>query len=246
MAIGVLLMILAYFDFVPLFLSKIVELSITFTNSYIKWIASIEAFVIKDIPLSFSLLIASYFIVFTSIIWFKKPNFTKMIIALVSVLIFQILFVTTNWQYEDKNELIVFNAKRSTIIGERMGKKVTLCTNDTLRENGFEKKMIQSYVTANFCEINKFKSITNTIYFNNNKILIIDKSSIYNNTMNPDIIILRDSPKVNLERLLSYIKPKIIIADASNYKSYITAWKLTCTKEKIPFHSTYEKGFYKL
>ena len=163
-----------------------------------------------------------------------------------SLLIFQIIFVTTNWQSENKKELIVFNTKRNTIIGERMGKKVVLYSNDTLREKGFEKKMIQSYVTANFCEINKSNSITNTIYFNNNKILIIDKSSIYKNTMNPDIIILRDSPKVNLERLLSSIKPKIIIADASNYKTYITTWKQTCTKQKIPFHSTYEKGFYKL
>ena len=246
MAIGVLLMLLAYFDFAPLFLSKIVELSITFTNAYIKWIASIETFVIKDIPLSFSLLVASYLLVFSWIIWFKKPDFTKIILALGSVLIFQILFVTTNWQSENKKELIVFNAKRNTIIGERIGKKVTLYTSEALTENSFEKKMIQSYATANFCKITKSKSITNAIYFNNNKILIIDKSSIYKNIMTPDIIILRGSPKVNLERLLSSIKPKIIIADASNYKSYVMAWKKTCAKEKIPFHSTYEKGFYKL
>ena len=246
MAIGVLLMLLAYFDIVPLFFSKMVELSITFTNAYIKWIASIETFVIKDIPLSFSLLIASYLIVFSWIIWFKKPSFTKITLALASVLIFQVLFITTNCQSENKNELIVFNAKRNTIIGERMGKKIILFTSQVLTENSFEKKMIQSYAIANFCKISKSKSITNTVYFNSNKILIIDKSSIYKNTMNPDVIILRESPKVNLERLLSFIKPKIIIADASNYKSYITIWKQTCTKEKIPFHSTYEKGFYKL
>ncbi|MFM9987866.1 hypothetical protein [Flavobacterium sp.] len=106
--------------------------------------------------------------------------------------------------------------------------------------------MIQSYATANFCEISKSKSIVNTIYFNNNKILIIDKSSIYRKNMNPDVIILRESPKINLERLFTNIHPKLIIADASNYKSYITIWKKTCAKEKIPFHSTYEKGFYKL
>ncbi|WP_394759464.1 hypothetical protein [Flavobacterium sp.] len=142
--------------------------------------------------------------------------------------------------------MIVFNAKRKTILGERIGKKVTLYTNDTLRENGFEKKMIQSYVTANFCEINNSKLLTNTIYFDNNKILIIDESGVYKNPVNPDIIILRNSPKANLERLLSEIRPRLIIADASNYKSYVAAWKKTCKKEKIPFHSTYEKGFYKL
>ncbi|WP_134343536.1 ComEC/Rec2 family competence protein [Flavobacterium psychrophilum] len=246
MAIGVLLMILAYFDFVPVLLSKTVALSITFTNTYINWIASIETFVIKNIPLNFWLLIASYLVIFSCIIWFKKPNFTKIILALGSILIFQILFVTTNWQSEIKKELIVFNARKSTIIGKRIGKKIMLYTNNGLTENGFEKKMIQTYATANFCGISNCKPITNTLYFNKNKILIIDKSNIYKKTMNADIIILRESPKINLERLLSSIKPKIIIADASNYKSYVTNWKQTCAKEKVPFHSTYEKGFYKL
>lgn len=246
MALGVLLMFLAYFDFVPVFLSKIVELSIAVTNSFIKWIASIETFIIKDIPLSFSLLVISYLIIFSWIIWFKKPSFTKLILALVSVFLFQLLFVATNWEEQNKKDFIVFNAKRNTIIGERIGKKVTIYTNDTLQENSFEKKMIQSYITANFCELNNTKSLINISYFNKTKILIVDKSGAYNTSIKPDVIILRDSPKVNLERLLSKIHPIVIIADASNYKSYISVWEQTCRKEKIPFHSTYEKGFYKL
>ncbi|WP_394759463.1 ComEC/Rec2 family competence protein [Flavobacterium sp.] len=89
MALGVILMFLAYFDFVPVFLSKIVEISITITNTFIKWIASIETFVVQNIPLSFSLLIVSYLIIFSWIIWFKKPSFTKIVIGLSSVLLFQ-------------------------------------------------------------------------------------------------------------------------------------------------------------
>jgi competence protein ComEC len=38
----------------------------------------------------------------------------------------------------------------------------------------------------------------------------------------------------------------VIVADASNYVSYKKLWKETCAKEKIPFHDTSEKGFYKL
>ena len=46
--------------------------------------------------------------------------------------------------------------------------------------------------------------------------------------------------------LLQTYQPKGIVADASNYKSYKKLWKATCEKEKIPFHDTSEKGFYKL
>jgi competence protein ComEC len=41
-------------------------------------------------------------------------------------------------------------------------------------------------------------------------------------------------------------QPTQIIADGSNYKSYISRWKASCGKAKIPFHATGEKGFYRL
>ena len=60
------------------------------------------------------------------------------------------------------------------------------------------------------------------------------------------IIILINSPKVNLERLFISWKPQQVVVDGSNFKSYVKLWKATCRKEKIPFHDTSEKGFYKL
>ena len=246
MAFGVLMMILVYFDFVWIYLLKIVEISISIMNGFIKWIASIETFVIKDIPLNFSLLIASYFIIFSFIIWLMKPTFNKFAFTTIGVLTFQILFVTNQWSEEKKKELIVFNVKNNSILATRNGKKITLFTSDSLMNDSFEMKMIQSYVTANFCKIKVVEKLQNTLHFNHKKILIIDKFNIYKTTIKPDIIILRNSPKINLERLLLEIKPKCIIADASNYKSYVSTWKASCLKEKILFHSTYEKGFYGL
>lgn len=123
---------------------------------------------------------------------------------------------------------------KKTIIAERNGKDITLLTNDTLSENSFEKKMIQSYATGNFCKLQRFDSIRNCHFFKNNKILIVDKISIFNTSLKPDIIVMRSSPKVNLERLLLNMKPKMIVADASNYKSYVSAWKASCAKEN-PF-----------
>jgi competence protein ComEC len=69
---------------------------------------------------------------------------------------------------------------------------------------------------------------------------------IYPKNINPDILVLTQSPKINLDRFLQTIKPKMIVADASNYKTNIAYWKATCIKKKIPFHATGEKGFYKL
>ena len=57
----------------------------------------------------------------------------------------------------------------------------------------------------------------------------------YSEKIKPDILIITHSPKLNLERLLNVCKPKEIIADGSNYKSYVRSWEATCRKEKPPF-----------
>lgn len=87
--------------------------------------------------------------------------------------------------------------------------------------------------------------LKNVCYFNHNKVLVIDSLGIYSQGISPDVLLLTQSPKLNLERLLATVKPKIIVADGSNYKSYIALWKATCLKQKIPFHATVEKGFYR-
>ena len=68
---------------------------------------------------------------------------------------------------------------------------------------------------------------------------------VYPKNIHPDVLLLTQSPKLNLDRLLQTIKPKIIVADASNYKSIQKKWRATCSQQKIPFHSTNEKGFLK-
>ena len=62
----------------------------------------------------------------------------------------------------------------------------------------------------------------------------------------PDIILLIENPKINLERVIIDLQPKIIIADKSNSYYRIKKWAATCKDAKIPFHATAEKGFYKL
>jgi competence protein ComEC len=45
---------------------------------------------------------------------------------------------------------------------------------------------------------------------------------------------------------LNDLHPKIIIADASNSYAIQKMWSMTCIKKNIPFHSTSEKGYYRL
>ncbi|MCH7523634.1 MAG: hypothetical protein IIC74_01160 [Bacteroidetes bacterium] len=59
-----------------------------------------------------------------------------------------------------------------------------------------------------------------------------------------DIILLRNSPKINLERLIDSLQPELIISDGSNYKTYQERWSKTCEVQKILFHQTGKKGAF--
>ncbi|HJR99404.1 MAG TPA: hypothetical protein VJ780_00600, partial [Flavobacterium sp.] len=85
-----------------------------------------------------------------------------------------------------------------------------------------------------------------TAYFKENKILILDSAGVFIKNSKPDIILLTQSPKINIERMLLSLQPKLVIADGSNYKSLLAQWEMSCKKQKIPFHATAEKGYFQL
>ena len=246
MALGVFVMVLAAFDFVPLIPAKILEYSIYFLNKTINWVASFEQFIIKDIPFNWQILLSLYLLIVAVIIWFKKPTYHKLAFALIALFLFQTTFIVTRWNNQNQAEWVVFNIKKNTLITERTGEKVVAFCNDNIRKEIATNPTLKSYLIANFSSISNQKKVQNVFYFKDKKILILDSLGVYAKNINPDIIVITQSPKLNLERLLQTYKPEIIVADASNFKTYIKVWEATCRKEKIPFHATGEKGFYRL
>ncbi len=246
MALGVLVMVLAAFDFVPLFLAKSLEWSIFILNKIINAIASLEQFIIQDIPFNWQLLVSVYLLLIATIIWFKKPSFNRLALTLIAIIIFQITYFETHRRIQIQSELVIFNAKKNTMIAERKGKNITFYANDSLLKTASKNKTLASYAMGNFSSLKSKKSLQNLIYYNGNKILIVDSLGVYPKDIHPDIVLFTQSPKINLERFLQTTKPKFVLADASNYRTIQKLWKATCLKQKIPFHATAEKGFYRL
>lgn len=246
MIAGVVVMIYAGFSSVPLVLVKPFEWSIYYLDKIINAIASLEQFIIRNISFNYSLLIGSYLLIFTVVIWLKKPNFTKLILVLISIIGLQIAYFNTNWIVQNQHEWIVFNIKKASVITERSGNQVAVFTDKNNLKTVAKNNTINAYLIGNFSKIKSVESIRNTYFFKGKKILILDSLGIYPKNIQPDILLLSQSPKINLERMLQTVKPKIIIADASNHKGIQKNWKVTCAKQKIPFQATAEKGFYKI
>ncbi len=246
MVLGVLVMVLAAFGYVPFFLAKPLEWSIYYLNKIINSIASLEQFIIHNISFNYSLLISSYLLIIAVIIWLKKPAFNKLILVLITIVILQISFLQNRYAIQNQQEWVVFNLKKNTLITERNGNVVSLYANDSILKISRKNTILNSYLVGNFSDVKTKRRIQNIAFFNGKKILILDSLSIYPKNIKPDILLLTQSPKINLERLFQTVRPKMVVADASNYKTIQKFWKATCIKQKIPFHATGEKGFYKL
>jgi competence protein ComEC len=245
MATGIVVLLVSSSTTVPDFLVQFLDKLLQLMNYFIHKIASIDTFTFQNIPFSKEMLWFCYLMIFAIIFWSFKPNLKRFSFAMSSVILVQLLFIYQKNEVENSSEGLVFNQKKNSVLSERIGSKVTFFAHDSLLTHIDENITFQSYLVGNFATLQSKKPIENLLYIHDKKIMVIDSSGIYNPKINPDILIIRQSPKINLERLLQTMKPKVIIADGSNFKTYSKRWEATCLKQKIPFHNTHEKGFYK-
>lgn len=240
MGLGVATMLPAVFGTVSLLLVKPLEWLVLLLNRIIGGIASYEQFIFEEIAFNRWMMLTLYLVIVSVVVWLKQPDYKKAMLVSGSVIVFQLANIGTHWQTETTKQWIAFNARKATLIAQRNGKRLTVLSSEK-----HENKALRSYATAYFVSEIQRDSLQNVAYFGDKKILIIDNRGIYP-VAHPDVLYLRQSPKINLERLLQRMRPKVIVADASNYKSYSTLWEATCQKNKIPFHNISEMGYFEL
>jgi len=245
LALGVIVMVLAAFDVIFMPLLKVLESSIVLLNKIIAWVASLEDFIFRDIPLNSEMMWSCYVLICSFVLWFKKPTYQKLVVGLCAVVVLQLVTFHAKYNSQKQSELIVFHKKGTTLITERQGNQVNVYSHDSLPQNTNNTIALKSYVVANFCTIANQKHLSNTLFFNNKKILIMDAAAAYTQEK-PDVLILVNSPKINLERLFKVWKPQQVVVDGSNFKTYSKAWQITCAKQNIPFHDTAAMGYYRL
>ncbi len=239
---GIIVLALNFiYNELAIFAGKFLEFLIECMNGFINWIASFKTLVIKDIPFTLLLMLSLYAVIIFGVLWGFKKDYKRMIAMLCAILSFQIIYTTTKWQADNSEAFVVFNNYNNSLTVHKQHNIITFYTNDSLAK---ENLNIKAYTKGSFTDSISIMPLQNTLWYKQNKILVIDSLGCYSSTIKPDVVLLTHSPKVNLERLLDSISPKTVIADATNYKSYIARWEATCRKKKIPFHATAEKGFY--
>lgn len=246
LTLGIVIMVLSVLQIMPQFLAGGYIFVIQQMNKFVGWIAHQEFFIIQQISMSFLLMVALYAFLFFGLKWIEKKVFYRFVLVLISIILIQTVFVFEKYMAQSMNEFIVFNESKASTVGKRTGDKIIFhISADSLK--AISNFKIAYLVGSGLNEILPSEKIKNLYAFKNETILMVDSLGIYSfNSVNPTIVVLQQSPKINLERLLKNLHPKIIIADGSNYKSYLEDWEQTCLKNKTPFHNTLKKGAFVL
>jgi competence protein ComEC len=240
--LGVLTLIFNFiFPMLAQFSAVIIEKIIDFMTFYVGWISEFDAFIIRNISFSASLCLVAYLMIACFLYWLYQKKNKALIYFLVSIILVQITYVFSQTSAQLQHEMLIFNTKGSLFAIKKN-------TETTFFSTSPEEQIatISDYNRGNFTENSTILPIENVYLFGNRKILVIDDSGYFKIGINPDVVVLIDNPKINLERVIKELQPKTIIADNSNSFYRVNQWKATCEQEKIPFHATAEKGFYRI
>ena len=242
---GIVISFLSICEILPTFIADLYGFLISLMNGFVNWISNQETFLWKEISLSFWMLLASYGVIFFGVRFLLNASAKKIVLFLGSIIVFQSVILFEKYEKQQTKEFIVFHKTKKVVIGFRNSDTIKIYHNvDSLPQLNYviNPYKIRENITTTF------KKLDTAIFnFKNQHFLLIDSLGIYQiqDLKNP-MVILQNSPKINLERVITTLQPKMIIADGSNFKSYINRWKMTSQKMKIPFHYTGEKGAFKL
>ncbi|NNC45436.1 MAG: ComEC/Rec2 family competence protein, partial [Winogradskyella sp.] len=243
LGLGLFVILLALLNILHPIIALVFSSIINYLNNFISWIASFETFLLQDLSFGLLQMVSAYVVIIAFTYFAKTKSFRGAIASLFCVVFLQ----SASMYYKIANsndELVIFNKSRSSLLLSKQNDRVTLYSDfdDTIVER---LKPVKDYMVGRYVSASEAKPLKNVYTINSKVVLVVDSMGIYNTeSFKPDFVLLRNSPKINIYRLLTELNPELVIADASNYRTYVQRWKATCTKQKVPFHYTYEKGAF--
>ena len=240
LGIGLLIITLSLVDLLPNFLVVAYNKIIQLMNWIIAWVAQQEGFIIKDIPFDSVQMILAYVFIFFLVTFLSKPNKRMVFILFVVPIGFQGWVLWNQTQLQDKENFILMHKSRNTVLFHQTGRVLNVLTSDTTLIGNLSA----NFSVAERIQKTSFEPIRNSYKLGQKRLYVMDSLALFPLERHADYLLLTKSPKINLERLLDSVQPKMVLADGSNYKSVVILWKQTCAQKEIPFHYTGEKGAF--
>ena len=242
MGLGLLVLCLALLNMLPAFLANSLKSAIGLLNELVARVAAQEDLIFRDIPfdgtqlMAFSCLLLLFFL-------FGRNLFRERI----RLLLWALILLQGSFLYglvrNRSEELVIFHKYRQTAIAEKRNWQLQL--HHDLPQPLEEQAFLKNYRLDNRIRSLQAGGVKNVYGQGDGLLLLIDSTAIYRVPgLRPKRVLLTGSPKINLERLLTELRPDVLIADGSNYSGHVKRWRETCRKFGVQFHYTGREGAY--
>ena len=233
---------LSLLDQMPEFLVKLVGYILDGLLYVTEIISQYDSFLIKYIYFDDVMLVLSSIALFCFLIYQRSLKKRLLLLSGLSVAALLLYF------YQLKPHLLtqkvfVFHEIANSHIGFAKGQTFNLFTSDSSLKK--EDYLIKNIQLKHGKKQIKIDTIRNFYQLKNEQnLVVIDQSAIYKpDWIKGNIVLLRNSPKINFNRLIRY-QPDQIIADGSNYTSFVQRWKRSAERQNAEFYSTADNGFW--
>ena len=235
LSVGIGIVFLANIQLLPHWLVIGYDFALSLMNKIIEYIASVDRTVIREVYFDAISLWLCYLALAWIFIYMKIKKVKFVYYFFLTILSLQTYFFYIKYENTKTEQLIVFHQYKKTIIALQQGKEATFYLSDTV---AIPQQLIKNFSTQHQVKIIHCKAIKNILPFKDNFLTIIDDKFYLDTSYPTHYLLLRNNPKIHLEKFLSNIRPKILIADGSNRPFIIEKWKQTCQKLQIPFYYT--------
>ncbi len=248
LGMGYFMIILDFFNFLWPFYVEVYAMMITMMNHTIEILGSINTLIFKNVFFTKPLLFVSYLFIALFAFSIRNLNAKRSVALLFSgILLFAILLFEKR-ATQTESAFIVFHQYKQSLFLRRVGDTGILYSGSGANDGSQELSFVENYARDHFLlNLSESEQMLNFYKVGNRNIMVIDHLSIKSDFgFKPDILILINSPQINLDRILAEIRPKVIIADGSDFSSYKSLWERSCKQKGIIFHDTYRDGAFTL
>ncbi|GGD53767.1 ComEC/Rec2 family competence protein [Muriicola marianensis] len=237
--IGIPVVILATLNSLPDTIALGYSAVIGRMNDIVGSIAAQETFIFRDIPLDKISLLLLYLLLVFLLINFQKPRFRNLALLGLSVLCLQ------GWTFYQKQK---FAGHQETVLLHRVGNSGILYQEGRdLRllspDPEYLKPLAASFGMHRHLTSLSIQDLPRAFSLGMESWIVIDSTArIPKQAKQISGLLLIQSPKVHLGRLLEELRPQIVVADGSNYRQYAERWEQTCREYGVPFYSTAQTG----
>ena len=235
LSVGIGVVLLASIQLLPYWLLVYYEKALSLMNHIIGYIASVEQLVIRDVYFDTICLCLCYLAIVWAVIYLGARKVKFVYFFFLTLLSLQTYFFYLKYESGKKEQLIVFHQYKKTVIALQQGREATFYLSDTL---SVPHTLVKNFCTQQQVSNLHYKALENIVPFKEDFLTIIDDKFYLDTSYPTHYLLLRNNPKIHLEKFLSNIRPKMLIADGSNYPFIIEKWKYTCQRLQIPFYDT--------